>query len=211
MTSTTATAEPVKPLRRDAAANRVRLIEAAAEVFDEQGIDASVEEIARVAGVGMGTLYRRFPTKAALIEALVGDMQCAMLELAEQAHAQPDGCGLEYYLEASTAYQANHRGCLPMLWTAAADPALVQRLRRMIAGLLEDAKAHGRARADLRPTDVTVVFWSLRGVIDTTRGSSPDAWRRHLEIVVAGLRPAGSALVNPPLTQRQVDRILAGA
>jgi AcrR family transcriptional regulator len=204
---TTATA--IKPLRRDAAANRVRLLDAAAEVFAELGIDAGVEEIARVAGVGMGTLYRRFPTKAALIEALVGDVQAAMLELAEQAQAQPEGRGLEYYLEASTAYQANHRGCLPKLWNSAADPRLVQRLRQMVGGLLDDAKSYGRARADLRPTDITVVFWSLRGVIDTTRGSAPDAWRRHLEIVIAGLRPAGSSLVGRPLTQREVDQILA--
>jgi len=72
-------------LRRDAAANRQHLIDAAWQVFADRGLDASVEEIARVAGVGVGTLYRRFSTKDALVAALVQDVLDAMLAFAEDA------------------------------------------------------------------------------------------------------------------------------
>jgi AcrR family transcriptional regulator len=102
-----------RPLRRDAAENRQRLLDAAAQVFAEHGLDAGVEEIARVAGVGMGTLYRRFPSKDALIAALVRDVLDTLLTLADEACLRTDGSGLEYFLESASAYQAAHRGCLP--------------------------------------------------------------------------------------------------
>jgi AcrR family transcriptional regulator len=197
-----------RPLRRDAAANRERLLSAAAQVFAAHGLEASVEEIARVAGVGMGTLYRRFATKDALIAALVHDVLDRMQSLAEEAAARSDGTGLEFFLEASSAYQAQHRGCLPRLWATATDPRSVERVRRSISGLLQDAKAHGRVRRDITPTDLTVIMWSVRGVIETTREVAPDAWRRHVDILIAGLRPAPDLLPHRPLSRTQVDAIL---
>src|ERR1700712_3398065 len=95
---------PPRPLRRDAAENRARILLAAGRVFDARGLDAGVEEIAREAGVGMGTLYRRFPTKDALIEALVRDLLEAIIAIADDAAAQPDGEGLEHFLEAACDY-----------------------------------------------------------------------------------------------------------
>src|SRR5271156_373221 len=88
----------VRPLRQDAARNRDRLLAAAAEVFDAQGLDASVTDIARVAGVGIGTLYRRFPTKEALIDALVHDVLDATIQMARDASVAADGTGLEQFL-----------------------------------------------------------------------------------------------------------------
>ena len=129
-----------RPLRRDAAENRSRLLAAASQVFDEQGLDAGVEEIARVAGVGMGTLYRRFPTKDALIDALVTDLLDAMIELAREAALRPDGLGLEYFLEGASDYQARNPGCLPRLWRGP-DNGLVKIARGLISELLEDANA----------------------------------------------------------------------
>jgi AcrR family transcriptional regulator len=201
--------QPDRPLRRDAAANRERLLRAAGVVFADQGIEASVDEIARVAGVGMGTFYRRFPTKEALIAALVQDMLDSMQQLAEQAAARLDGRGLEQYLEEASAYQAAHRGCLPRLWNLDGSQDAVQRLRRTIAGLLDDAKRHGRVRDETTSTDVTMVMWSIRGVIETTGDVAPDAWRRHLSLLVAGLRPAASPLPHKPMTRQQVDQVLA--
>src|ERR1700750_1681329 len=107
-----------RPLRRVAEQNRQRLLDAASEVFAEHGLEASVEEIARAAGVGMGTLYRRFPTKDALIDALVHEVLSTMLGLAQEGTGRSDGTGLEYFLEAASAYQAAHRGCLQRLWNA---------------------------------------------------------------------------------------------
>ena len=76
---------PTKTLRRDAAQNRQRLLDAAEQVFAERGLEASVDEVARVAGVGMGTLYRRFPTKEALIAELVRELLEDVLLLARSS------------------------------------------------------------------------------------------------------------------------------
>jgi AcrR family transcriptional regulator len=199
-----------KPLRRDAAENRERLLTAAGQVFESQGLDASVEEVAKAAGVGMGTLYRRFPTKEALIEALVQEMLTAITGMAESAADEPNGTGLEVFLAASGDYQATHPGCLSRLW-ASADQESVRGIRAKIAELLVDAQRHSRLRSDLTPSDITMILWSIRGVIETSRSVAPDAWRRYLEVILGGLRSdpqAGRALTQPPLSQDQVDRIL---
>ena len=195
-----------RPLRRDAAQNRDRLLAAAGEVFDAQGLDASVAEVARVAGVGMGTLYRRFPTKDALIDALVQEVLGDTVRMAGEALEHPDGTGLEWFLEASSAHQAEHRGCLPRLWSS--DHELVSTARGLIAQLLREAQRHGRIRADLTSTDLTMVLWSIRGVLMTTRSVTSEVWRRHLDLLVAGMRPTTEDLAHPPLTREQLDAIL---
>jgi AcrR family transcriptional regulator len=200
-----------RPLRRDAEANRQRLLDAAAQVFAERGLEAGVEEIARAAGVGMGTLYRRFPTKDALIAALVHEVMTTMLRLATEATERPGGTGLEYFLQAASGYQAAHRGCLPRLWEAGTEHNLVQEVRRLIAALLEEAKSHGRVRPDITSTDLTVSLWAIRGVIETTRDAAPEAWHRHLDILIAGMRPASEPLAHRPLTTTQVDQVIAKA
>lgn len=198
-----------RPLRRDAAHNRDRVLAAAGQVFGEQGLDASVAEIARVAGVGMGTLYRRFATKEALIDALVADVLDAIIEMASRALERPDGDGLAQFLQDSSAYQAEHRGCLPRLWST--DHELVRTARALIAQLLQDAKRHGRVRQDLTNTDLTLMLWSIRGILEATGELAPDAWQRHLELLISGMRPAGDAFVHAPISQSQIDRILSDA
>lgn len=196
-------------LRRDAAENRELLLAAAAQVFATQGLSASVEEIARVAGVGVGTLYRRFPNKEALITELVHVVLERMSGLANEATQLADGRGLEHFLETSSAYQASHRGCLPRLWNTTPDNEALVRVRHTIASLLAEAKRHGRVRDELTSTDLTMVMWSIRGVIETTQHAAPDAWRRHLDILLAGLRPSDAALAHRPMTRNQVDHAIA--
>jgi AcrR family transcriptional regulator len=199
-----------RPMRSDALRNRERLLVAAGQVFEEKGLEASVADVARVAGVGMGTLYRRFPSKDALIEALVSEVLEAMIAMAEEAATRPDGTGLEHFLQAVSAYHAEHLGCLPKLWNS---HDVVQAARKQIAtrltDLLAEAQAHGRVRADLTSTDLSLVMWSIRGVLETTRSNAPEAWKRHLDLLLAGMRPAETALPHRPLSQNQVDRILS--
>jgi AcrR family transcriptional regulator len=197
-----------RPLRRVAEQNRQRLLDAASEVFAERGLEASVEEIARTAGVGMGTLYRRFPTKEALISALVHDVLTTMLELAREGTERPDGTGLEYFLEAASAYQAGHRGCLARLWNAGPEHELVQEVRRLIDDMLTGAKRHGRVRAEITSTDVTIVLWAVRGIIETTQGRAPEAWQRHLDVYIAGLRPSADPLPDRGLSRERLDGLL---
>jgi AcrR family transcriptional regulator len=196
-----------RPMRSDALKNRERLLVAAGQVFEEKGLEASVADVARAAGVGMGTLYRRFPSKEALIDALVTEVLEATIAMAEDAATMPDGTGLEHFLQASSAYQAAHLGCLPKLWKS--DHRLVKTARTLIAGLLADAQAHGRVRLDLTSTDVSLVMWSIRGVLETTGSNNPAAWKRHLDLLIAGMRPSEAELAHRPLSQMQMDRILS--
>jgi AcrR family transcriptional regulator len=198
-----------RPLRRDAEQNRQRLLDAAADVFAEHGLEASVEEIARTAGVGMGTLYRRFPTKDALIGALVHDVLTTMLGIAKEGTERPDGTGLEYFLVTASAYQAAHRGCLQRLWNAGTGHDLVREVRDLIDAMLADAKRHGKVRADATGTDVTIALWAVRGIIETTGGRAPEAWQRYLDIFIAGLRPAADPLPDRKLSREKLDKLLA--
>jgi AcrR family transcriptional regulator len=186
-----------RPLRRDAAQNRQRLLGAAAQVFAQHGLEAGVDEVARVAGVGMGTLYRRFPTKQALIDELIGDLRVRLLELARAASGRGDGAGLEELLTGAGQLQAEQPGCLQQLWNQSnAEPQAMTEFRQLVVSLLREAQRHGR--------------------IDTTRMVAPAAWQRHLELLIAGLRPAGdpslqSVLTQKPLAEAQVQRIISGA
>ena len=198
-----------RPLRADAARNREQILAAARQVFGEDGLGASVEEIARVAGVGMGTLYRRFPTKEDLVDELVQTTLRHFVELAEQARTQPDGSGLEVFLRAASVLQADNRGCLPRLWAgSAAGDEQVAAARRNIAALLVQAKAHGRVRQEITGTDVTVILWSLRGVIESSGATALTVWKRHLELIIAGLRPSAEPLRSPALSRAQLDHLL---
>ena len=212
---TSRTTAPVtgRPLRRDAAENRARLLTAAALVFADHGLDAGVQEVARVAGVGIGTLYRRFPSKQALIDALVGGIRRDLLDLARTAATRIDGTGLEELLLTAGEPQAARPGCLQRLWEhSGAGRDAIEEFRTRVVELLQSAQAHGRVRTEITSTDITMVLWSIRGVIETTRTVAPRAWRRHLELLIAGLRPMAwdhfaTALTEKPLTTAELRRI----
>jgi AcrR family transcriptional regulator len=192
-----------KPLRRDAAENREKVLSAAGRVFAEHGPDGSVDEVARLAGVGMGTLYRRFPTKQALIDELVGDARRELLARARSAAERTDGTGLETLLVSAGELQASRRGCLHQLWNQSdAELDAMNEFRKLLFRLLEAAQTLGRIRLDVTRTDISLVLWSMRGVIETTREIAPNAWRRHLELLLAGLRPVGDGPLGGPLRQR---------
>jgi AcrR family transcriptional regulator len=199
------TTDTAKPLRRDAAENRERLLTAAGQVFADHGLDAGVEEVARVAGVGMGTLYRRFPSKQALIDELVGGMRQGLLDVAHAADASPDGTGLETLLLGAGELLAAHPGCLRQLW-AHSDAGIeaIEEFRRLIATLLSAAQQHGRVRADITPSDISVALWSVSGIIEITGTAAPTAWRRHLQLLIAGLRPVAREDFEPALTEAPV-------
>lgn len=206
------TTEQLKPLRRDAAENRARLLDAAMLVFAERGLDGSVEDVARVAGVGMGTLYRRFPTKQALIDELVGGLRRELLEICRAAAEHTDGTGLEVLLVRAGQLQSEPRGCLERLWHHSdAELDTMTEFRQVVRELLASAQELGRIRKDVTGTDISMVFWSMRGVIETTRDVAPTAWRRHLELLIAGLRPASGPfageLLEKPLSDARARRI----
>ncbi|MFD4366629.1 TetR/AcrR family transcriptional regulator [Rhodococcus sp. NPDC058521] len=198
-----------KTLRRDAAENRQRLLDAAATVFTERGLDVGVDEIASAAGVGVGTLYRRFPTKDALVSELVRQVLEDFVALAGEALSAPRGEGLEQVLYGTGAILASHRGFLSRMWNDDETAALRDEYRRILFELLDRAKQHNHIREDATESDLDLLFWSLRGVISTTRGVTDKGWRRTMAVMIAGLRPEAEALDSPPMRAEDSAKIMA--
>jgi AcrR family transcriptional regulator len=196
------TAPATRPLRRDAAGNRRRLIEAAHTVFGRRGLDAGVDEVAAEAGVGVGTFYRHFGAKDALLDALVEAFMDDVERWAREALHLPDGLGLETYLWQLGEALLVHRACLPRL-AASTAATRIDALRPVLDELIADARQHGRVRPDLTRGDVSMLTWGLRAVITTTGSIAPDAWRRHLELVLDGTRP-GHTFQNAAMTDGQL-------
>jgi AcrR family transcriptional regulator len=204
-----------RPLRRDAAENRRRILAAASVVFADHGLDAGVEEVARVAGVGMGTLYRRFPSKQALIDELISAMRRELLDIAQRAAARTDGTGLEQLLVNTGRLQADHLGCLRRLWAQSeAGMKAIEDFRRLVPVLLQSAQQHGRIRPEITHSDISMVLWSVSAIIDTSATVAPQAWQRHLELLIAGLRPVTAThlavdLHERPMTSTQARAVTA--
>jgi AcrR family transcriptional regulator len=192
-----ATPEPL-PLRADAERNRRRLLDAAREVFATQGLDVTLDEIARVAGVGTGTAYRRFPNKDALIEELMVERLGELVVLAEESLAEPDPwTGLTSYLERALALQCTDRGLKDILFSSGRGrEALLkarQKLAPVVAKLVKRAVDAGAVRSDMATSDVPLINLMLATVIDVGRGIEPELYQRYLGIVLDGLRPQRDA------------------
>jgi AcrR family transcriptional regulator len=201
-----------KPLRRDAERNRLRLVAAAQKLFASEGIDVTVEEITRAAGVGMGTLYRHFPTKDDLVDAALESALDTYVDLARQALGEPDGwIGLTAFLEQALALYAANRCLMEVIQTTEHGSNRARATRRLIRPLVhqlvERAQVQGTLRRDVTAEDVPVVFWATSRIIETTESIAPGHWRRHLQLLLDGLRPAAATpLPRPPLDQTQLAR-----
>jgi AcrR family transcriptional regulator len=200
-------------LRSDARRNRERLIASARELFADDGVNVSVEEITRRAGLGMGTLYRHFPTKEELIDAVLEDTFAEFVRLAEQATAADDAwAGITSFLEQVLALHAANRGLKDVLASsehgARRAEAMRARVRPLLRRVIERAQAQGTLRSDFTPEDVPLVFWTSGRVIETTAAVAPDYWRRYLGLLLDGLRAeSATPLPHPPLTPAQVARV----
>jgi len=174
--------------RADAARNRERILATALEMFASHGVGTSVEEIAKRADVGIGTLYRHFPTKDALVAAAVIDRFDAMAAHAETLSAAPDaGAALVTVLEQLVLHAASKKDFVDALGGPEKFMRTVdvpkKRWRAAIAVLVTRAQEAGAVRRDVTPDDVIAL---ARG-ISMTGGDAPTR-ARHLAIVLAGLR-----------------------
>jgi AcrR family transcriptional regulator len=200
-----------RPLRRDAERNRHRILEAAADAFAERGLTITMDDIAEHAGVGVGTVYRRFPQKELLIEALFEERVGELVALAERALEQDDPWeALVGFLERAQALQATNRGLKELVLSTTHGRERVACVRERLApladALVERAQASGQLRADLDGTDLPVIQVMLGAVVDVTRDVAPETWRRMLAIVVDGLRAQAShtPLPAPALDGEQI-------
>lgn len=182
-----------KPLRSDAARNRDKLLVAATQVLAERGLDAPLEHIARRAGVSIGTLYNHFPTREALLGAILPQRMAALDEIAAAALADPDPwAGFAGFLEGLFTLQAEDHGlndALTQSFSLATDVSQAcHRGFLDVERIIERARAAGRLRADFEAGDLVTLVWAMSQVIRESMETAPDTWRRFLSFFLDGLR-----------------------
>jgi AcrR family transcriptional regulator len=201
------------PKRADARRNRERVLAAAEAAFAETGLRAPVEEIARRAGVGVGTVCRNFPTKQVLVEAVLEAMYESLLGDAEAALALDDaGTAFETFCNSLADFQARHRALAESMATAIDIPASAQRtkaaLRAAIARLVANAQESGVIRTDVGPADVTMLFAGVAHATELSGDLEPMLHRRYLTIVLDGLRAGDTtSLPGRRFDFAQLDRL----
>jgi AcrR family transcriptional regulator len=195
---------PDKPLRIDAERNRKRILAAASEVFAERGLCVSLDDIADAAGVGVGTVYRRFPDKDALIEALFEEKIHAIEELARRALEVEDQWeAFSGFMRAVCRMQAEDRGLKEALLSADRGRERLSAARDTIAPvaeqLLKRAQKAGAVRADLGRFDVPMMQFAVGFVAEKTRDVSPAYWERLMTVMLDGVRAERSGVTPMPV------------
>jgi AcrR family transcriptional regulator len=195
MASTTA----AQPLRADARRNLERILEAAREAFAEGGLDVGVEEIARRAGVGKATFFRRFPTKEALLVAVFEGFVADVEDAADRALADTSDplAPLRGFLRHSMQSQAVNKAFFEAVAARFVPPVeMIDRVMAAIARVIEPAQAAGALREGIEAGDVSTATKMLGAAIRPMEGLllPEEAWDRYLDIVMCGLTAGGAPL-----------------
>jgi AcrR family transcriptional regulator len=202
-----------RPLRADAERNRGRIVEAAQAAFADRGLDVPLEDVAETAGVGIATLYRRFPTRDDLIAACFERRLEEYARAAEEALGAPDGwTGFASYVERICAMQAADRGLKDVLTRSFPHARALEANRRrgfdLFVRLTDRAKAEGSLRSDYVPEDFVLLLMANAGVVQAAGGAAPDAWRRLLGVMLDGFKSEGATPLSEPATPRQLIRAM---
>jgi AcrR family transcriptional regulator len=199
-----------RPLRRDAQRNRDAILSAGRAAFAAHGVEAPLEAVARHAGVAIGTLYRHFPSRLHLVEAVFMEKALAWVQAAEEALAIPDAWdGFAHYLERLCELQSDDRGfndvaCMRMVAACCLEET---KERALLLGrqIVERAQRDGSLRADITAEDIAFLVWGSTRITEATYAVAPRAWRRHLGLMLDAFRAENARpLPEPPLTPQQV-------
>lgn len=199
-----------RPLRRDARESRDKLVAAAQDEFAARGVDASLEKIARDAGVSIGTLYRHFPTRLDLLIAALRPRLQQFVDGADEALKIEDPWqGFVAYLENLFAVQAGDRGFNDFLSRRFPGNSETEHIHDVMCQQIEDVLARaqeaGRARPDIARADVINLIWSNGRIIDATSVGAPTAWRRQLHLMLDAYRAERAHTIpEPPMTDGQL-------
>ena len=200
-------------MRSDARRNRERVLVAAEDVFSEMGLRAQIEEVARRAGVGVGTVCRHFPTKQALVEAVLEATYESLLADARRALKQPDpGAAFHTFFYALSEFQARHLALAEHMATeidlSAAAQSVRDALREAIDELVTRAQEAGAIRADIGSADVALLFSGVAHATALAGDLQPVLRRRYVALILDGLRPLeASPLPGRPLDFQQLRKI----
>jgi AcrR family transcriptional regulator len=187
-----------RPLRADARRNRERVLVAAREVFREQGREAQMDDVAHRAMVGVGTVYRHFPTKEALIEALVLETFESILDVAKAQLERTDDPwdSLVRTLWAGAEILAGDRSLSEVMAEVPGpitiDEAVQAAMNETMSALVARAQAEGTLRADVVLDDIVMVMCGI-GAATRKAHICPGAWRRHIAIVIDGMRATSAS------------------
>jgi AcrR family transcriptional regulator len=213
---TAETNNEVRPLRADAQRNREKILAAAAVLFAERGLEVSLDDVAHQAGVGVGTLYRRFSDKESLVEALFENAVQEIVNLADRANtAQNSWEGLVWFLEQVLQRQCTNRGLRDVVvGTSYGQVRIAEAKRRIVPSisvLIRRAQDDGYLRRDVVEADFPILESMISSIGTMTSVSSPDLWRRYLTIILDGLateRSRPSPLGAGPPSDVAHDEIL---
>jgi AcrR family transcriptional regulator len=190
-------------LRADAQRNRRRILDAAAEAFSESGLDVGVAEIARRAGVGAGTLFRRFPSKEDLIFAIIEERMLELIAAGHEALEEEDPeQALRRFMLAGAELHVRDKGFFDAVQSRINNEDRLHELREEIvalaAELLERGQSAGTVRADLEPPDLPLLMCAAASAAAPIHGTLPDLWRRYVGLILDGLRPANASPLDQP-------------
>jgi AcrR family transcriptional regulator len=214
--SAVASPETGRPLRRDAERNRQRILAAARELFAERGLDATLDDIARHAGLGVGTVYRRFPSREHLVEVLFEEKIDELAAHADDAMRQPDSWQalVDFLTRTAEATSAN-RGLQEVLVSSTyghdRTAGARERLTPTVSRLLARAQADGHLRPDFEPGDLVIVHVMMGAVAEYSQHVQPRLWRRYLALLLDGLRTERdepAPLPEPALDDPAIDEAM---
>ena len=206
------TESEARPMRKDAARNRALLVQAAREVFAERGLEASLDDVAHRAGLGVGTAYRHFANKYELAQAIFAEAVEQVIDLAHRsADAADPWAGIVSFLEGVAELQTADRGLREVLM-GVHDPEQMEhvndRLSEPLGQMVDRGKRAGVLREDVEITDLGVVLLMLCTVADTMGDAAPDLWRRYLPMLLDGLRISAAPPI-PPIPEDLMRKAMA--
>ena len=189
-------------LRKDAQRNRDGIFESAERVFARAGLDATVEEIAADAGVGVGTVYRRFGSKAGLIDALFADRMAEVGSLIRECAAAPSGReALESVLRVFVELQTRSRAIQQLMFTDVEHQAarLRSEVEPLLTAIVQRARSEGAVRADFAATDIPLLTRAASLVAEGMPDGGRELSHRFLELMIKGIAdtPDGVAVPQP--------------
>jgi AcrR family transcriptional regulator len=201
------------PLRRDALRNRQLIVEAAAAVLAEKGLGAGLNEIAHRAGVGVGTIYRHFPRRETLVEAVLHERIEEMGRFLEQALTAPGAwAAFEFVFRGAVAMNIANLALRDAIFGAEGADGRLATHHELLAGplekLIDRARDEGMLRHDITIADVVMLMLMLVEFGHRSQPIAPEAWRRYLDLIVGSLRnQPGAVPLSVPLDDVDARRI----